>query len=350
MKRKIIHVDMDYFFAQVEIKDRPELAKLPVAIGSESTRRGVLSTCNYIARAFGVRSAMPTYKALELCPNLVLVGSNFSKYREVSEQVFSIFYDYTDKVECISMDEAYLDVTECDLYSNSATLIAKDILNQIYLKTGLTASAGVSYNKLLAKIGSEKLKPRGLFIIPPNTKQSFIQSLKVKSINGVGKVLNEKLISKNILTFGDLQKHSKLDLINYFGSFGNSLHCYSRGEDSRDVTVSRERKSLSVERTFENNINCVSELSLQLTDCYEEMIRRLKKYEDRDIKTLCLKIKFSSFIQTTIESPAIDLTYEAFHELLIRNEYKINEPVRLIGLGVKFYKKDRGDQLALPLA
>jgi DNA polymerase-4 len=350
MERKIIHVDMDYFFAQVEIKDKPELANLPVAIGSQSSRRGVLSTCNYIARSFGVRSAMPTYKALELCPDLVLLGSNFSKYKEASEKVFSIFYEYTDKVECISIDEAYLDVTECQEFSNSATLIAKDILERIYLLTGLTASAGVSYNKLLSKIASEKLKPNGLYIIPPNTKKCFYESLSVMKINGVGKVLNEKLLKKNILTFGDLQKYSKLDLINNFGSFGNSLYYYSRGEDFRDVTISRERKSLSVERTFEFNIDNISQLALKLTDCYEEMINRLKKFEDRDVKTICLKIKFSSFIQITIEKPAIDLSYDSFHDLLVSNGYKITEPVRLIGLGVKFFGSEKGNQLALPFA
>jgi DNA polymerase-4 len=350
MKRKIIHVDMDYFFAQVEIKDRPELKNLPVAIGSQSSRRGVLSTCNYIARSYGVRSAMPTYKAIELCPNLVLVGSNFNKYREISNEVFAIFYEYTDKVECVSIDEAYLDVTDCDLFSNSATLIAKEILQKIFVKTGLTASAGVSYNKLLAKIGSEKLKPNGLYIIPPNTKESFIQSLTVKSINGVGKVLNEKLISNNISTFGDLQKFSKLDLINHFGNFGSNLHSYSRGEDFRDVKASRERKSLSVERTFEYNLINLSDICLKLNDCYEEMMQRLNKFEDRDIKTICIKIKFANFTQITIEKSAKGITYDAFHTLLISNSDKIKDPVRLIGLGVKFFQKDRGDQLALPLA
>ncbi len=349
MEKKIIHVDMDYFFAQVEIRDNPTLKGLPVAIGSERSRRGVLSTCNYIARGYGVRSAMPTYKALELCPKLILVGSNFQKYKKISGEIFSIFYEYTDKVEVVSIDEAYLDVTDCTLFSNSATLIAQDILNNIYEKFGLTASAGVSYNKLLAKIASEKLKPNGLYVIAPNTKKDFIRSLNIKNINGVGKVMGEKFSKNNIHTFGDLQKYTKLDLINTYGRFGHSLFHYCRGEDFRVLETIKQRKSLSVERTFETNIENTNDLSLKLVDCYEEMIRRLENHTDRLIKTICIKVKFANFSQTTIEQPISELTFKTFNELLLANTEKIFEPVRLIGLGVKFYDKNNADQLPLPI-
>jgi len=348
MHRKIIHVDMDYFFAQVEIRDNPKLRGKPVAIGGSSDRRGVLSTCNYEARSFGVRSAMPTYQALHKCPELILLSGDYSKYKEASDQVLTIFKLYTDKIQVVSIDEAYLDVTDSKLFFNSATLIANDIRKTIKAETGLTASAGVSFNKMLAKIGSEINKPDGLCVLDPINYKDIIPDFKINCINGVGKVTHKKLIENGIHTFADAMKYTKLDLINLMGSFGPSIYDYCRGIDAREVTTSYERKSLSVERTFQEDIKEVNDLEYRLRGCYEEMIDRLKKISERIIKTIYIKIKYSDFKQTTIEQGINDLDFKHFFSLLVerlrQREVEIN--VRLIGVGVKFHSEKLKGQLS----
>ena len=347
LKRKIIHIDMDYFYAQVEERDNPKLKNLPVGIGGG--KRGVLCTSNYIARKYGVRSAMPTFMALNKCPELVLVRPDFKKYKEASKEIFKIFHEFTDKVEGLSLDEAYLDVTDCNLHGNSATLIAKEIKSRIYRKTGLTASAGVSYNKLLAKISSDLNKPNGLFTLSPLGCDEVIKSLSVNKIWGVGAKTFEKMKSLNIFTFGDLQKFSKLELEEHFGSFGPSLYLYCRGVDFREVKTERERKSLSVETTFRENIDELDRLEGHLEVILEEMAGRLERHSDRSIKTIFVKLKYADFTQTTIEEPFKVLEPDMFKKLLQKRFKEKPGPLRLLGAGVKFHSDVRfSQQLLLP--
>ena len=219
--KKIIHFDMDYFFAQVEEKANPSLKDKPFAVGGTNPKRGVISTCNYIAREYGVHSAMPTSIALQKCPNLVLLNTDFVKYKAASSVIKEIFHSFTDKVEPLSLDEAYLDVTDVQEYKNSATLIAQAIKQQIFNKTGLTGSAGVAPNKLLAKIASDINKPNGLYVITPEQVNSFIKDLPVKKLFGVGKVSQEKLKSMRVETCSQLQQISLNTLIDKFGKFGS---------------------------------------------------------------------------------------------------------------------------------
>lgn len=345
--KKIIHIDMDYFYAQVEERDYPELKSRPVAIGGIYNGRGVLCTSNYIARKFGVKSAMPTSKALKLCPQLVLIRPHFEKYKKVSSEVVQIFYEYTDKIQRLSLDEAYLDVTNCTHLNNDAVLIAKEIKSKILAKTGLTASAGVSYNKLLAKIGSDLFKPNGLAILRRENIEKNIADFSVAKINGVGKVTQDKMGRFNIKTFGDLQRFSKLDLINMFGDYGATLYGYCRGVDTREVQERQGRKSLSVEHTFAEDIVGSEELRDKIIEIYYELESRLEKYRDKFYKNIMVKIKYSDFKSTTIESQ-LEFTLDNFHELFGRRYSERKEHVRLLGLGVKFYSSDLNGQLVLP--
>lgn len=348
-QKKIIHLDMDYFFAQVEIRDNPSLKGRPVAIGSPDGSRGVLCTCNYIAREFGVRSAMPSFKAKQLCPDLIFIKPEFNKYKEASEKVFNIFSEYTDIIEGISIDEAYLDVGDSDHCFNSATWMAQEIRQRILKETGLTASAGVSYNKLLSKIGSEYNKPNGIFVLPPGHIDEFIKNVPISNMWGVGKVTQEKMNTLNISQFGDLHKYSKLDLINIFGNHGANLYNYARGIDNRAVETSRERKTLSVENTFYEDISSLEEIKLKLLDAHTQMSSRLKKYGERFIKSNFVKIKFNDFTQTTVETQFDgQLSFEVFLELALKRLGDSFRPIRLIGTGVRFVSEDKKGQLVLP--
>lgn len=352
--RKIIHFDMDYFYAQVEIRDNPTLQGKPVAIGGLKNRRGVLCTCNYEARKFGVHSAMPTFQAIKKCPELIVLPPNFEKYQKASELIFNIFREYTDKVQGISLDEAYLDVTNCERNYNSATLIAKEIQKRIHQQTGLTGSAGVSYNKLLAKIASDLNKPNGLVVFTPEKIEQKIKELSVKKIWGVGNVTYKKMQQLGLITFSDLQSLNKLDLINHFGSMGPVLYDYCRGIDYRSVSSHRQRKSLSVERTFHENLINPNVIKEQLKFCYAEMKERLKHHFERQIKNIFIKIKYADFHQTTIEKQSENmslshLTMEEFEQLFIKRFSQRIDPIRLIGTGVRFYHSDNDLQLCLPL-
>ena len=346
--RKIIHVDMDYFYAQVEERDNPNLKGIPVAIGGEYGGRGVLSTSNYEARKYGVRSAMPTAMALKLCPHLTLVKGNYKKYKIVSEQIFNVFRSFTDQIQRLSLDEAYLDVTDCDQFENNAVEIAKEIRRKILEETGLTASAGVSYNKLLAKIGSDLHKPDGLAILRPENIENNIAHFPIEKIWGVGKVSAQKMRSLGISTFGDLQNYTKLDLINLFGDFGATLFNYCRGIDHRSVSASSERKSLSVEHTFSEDYDDIEVLLIKLETCYEEMIERLRRHPDRLIKNQIVKIKYYDFTATTIEASE-SMDFDLYKKLFLTRMKQSKKPVRLLGTGVKFYPTHKEGQLELPL-
>lgn len=349
--KKIIHVDMDYFFAQVEILNRPELRNKPVAIGGDG-RKGVLSTCNYVARKYGVRSGMPGFIAKNLCPDLIFLRSNFTKYRKASDIVFEIFSEFTNKIEGVSLDEAYLDVTESEKCHNSATLMAIEIKKKILKQTGLTASAGVSFNKLIAKLSSDYNKPNGLVVVPPGVELDFLKSIPIGDMNGVGKVTQEKMKLLGIFTFSDLQKFCKLDLINLFGNYGTILFNFARGIDNREVETLRVRKSLSVENTFMEDIKSIEEIRSNLHDSYERMKSRLENYSDRSIKSQFVKIKYSDFSKTTVESQFSGvLSFDMFLSLCLKRIGDNFNSIRLLGTGVRFHNPNHlKDQLALPIA
>jgi DNA polymerase-4 len=252
--RKIIHIDMDAFFASVELKDHPELKHLPVVISSHHARAVILAA-SYPARKFGLRSAMSMTQARKLCPELILIEPNFDKYRQVSQQIHQIFQSYTTIIEPLSLDEAYLDVTENLQNIPSATEVAMRIRADIFHVTGLTASAGVAPNKFLAKIASDWHKPDGLCVIKPQQVQNFIQDLPLKKIPGVGKVMQEKLKTFNLTTLGDLQQFEEALFIQHFGKYGQRLFLYAQGKDDRPVHASRKRQQISKETTFDSDLN-----------------------------------------------------------------------------------------------
>lgn len=335
--KKIIHIDMDAFFAAVEMRDNPALRDVPMAVGGSSDRRGVLSTANYAARKFGVRSAMPTATAMRLCPQLVLVRGNYKKYSEASDIVFNIFHEYTDLVQGLSIDEAYLDVTECDLFQNSATWIAEDIRKKIYERTGgLTASAGIAPNKLLAKLASDYNKPNGQFTVAPWMVDDFIKTVPVERIHGIGKVTAKYLHGLGIKTCLDMQKYGRSDLIHLMGKFGDSLYDYCRGQDDREVETEWERKSLSTETTFGKDLDSFDEMKTHIVALAAEVKESLEDYQDRVIKSLHVKIKYHDFKQTTIERQ-LPLDEDSFCLLFEERWTQDPRPVRLLGVGVKFY-------------
>ena len=333
MERKIIHLDMDCFYAAIEVRDRPELRAEPVAVGGLSAR-GVLTTCNYPARAFGIHSAMPTFIALRKCPHLVIVPIRFDVYRYESKRIRSIMNEYTALVEPLSLDEAYLDVSHSN---RSAIAIAQEIRKRIRQTTGLVASAGIAPNKMLAKIASDWKKPDGLFRISPDAIESFMSELPVSKIWGIGKKTAERLAAKRITTCGHLQQFSSLELSHMFGKFGGELYELCRGIDKRPVTPNRIRKSMSVERTFSTNLETLEQCVQKTREVYQELKEDLFNLKsDRPIAKLFIKVKFADFSRTTVErtgigineTSAIDLLKEAFGRKAL--------PVRLIGVGVRF--------------
>lgn len=335
--RKIIHIDMDCFYAAIEIRDNPQLANLPVAVGGSHESRGVLCTCNYIARKYGIHSAMPTITAKRLCPDLVVLPVNIVKYKQVSRQIQAIFCEYTDLVEPLSLDEAYLDVSNSQYYQGSATLIAENIRSQIWNSQKLTASAGVAPNKFLAKIASSWNKPNGIFVIRPEEVESFVAQLSVDKLFGVGKVTAAKLAGLNIQTCMDLQKFSLTELINRFGKLGNALYYQARGTDNRAVISNRQRKSLSVETTFASNIEDMNKAMQVLAELYVSFERRLLDARlSLPIKGLFVKIKFADFSQTSAEIGTKEANLSIFTQLFLRIISRCKKPIRLIGIGVNF--------------
>ena len=350
--RKIIHCDCDCFYAAVEMRDDPSLVNLPIAIGGKSDRRGVIATCNYKARQFGVRSAMPTGQALKLCPDLVVIPGTMAKYREAAQQIRQIFYRYTDKVEPLSLDEAYLDVTDCTECQGSATLIAEEIRRVIAAEVGVTASAGIAPNKFLAKVASDLNKPDGQFVITPANVDSFVEKLEVKRIYGVGKVTNEKLRRLGIVTCGDLQQRSLVELVDKFGVFGKRLHDLSFGRDEREVNANSRRKSLSVEHTYSDDLQDIVACKGKLADLLIELRSRLRRIDsDYLVTKQFIKMKFNDFSATTVERQMVaGLPAESFDYLCDQAWERGGRPVRLLGIGVRFVdtrEQQRATQLEL---
>lgn len=295
--RKIIHVDMDAFYASVEIREKPELRGKPVIIArhpKESGGRGVVATASYEARKYGVHSAMSARKALELCPDGVFIPANFDLYRKVSRQIHDIFRRYTDIIQPLSLDEAYLDVTQNKQNIHSATLIARSIQRDIYNELKLTSSAGVSYNKFLAKLASDYKKPAGLTVVPPNRSHDFLMNIDIKDFTGVGAKTLEKMHELEIYTGQDLYDKTERELSEAFGKLGHSLFRRVRGIDNNPVEVERERKSLGKERTFQEDITRDEEVVTFLRYISAEVFAALRAKEMHG-KTVVLKVRYADF-------------------------------------------------------
>jgi DNA polymerase-4 len=348
--KKIIHIDLDSYYASVEARDNPALRGIPIAVGGKNGR-GVISTCSYEARAFGVRSAMPTAKALKLCPNLTVVSGNMEKYRAVSKQIHEIFRRYTSIIEPLSLDEAYLDVTDSNMFNGSATLIAQDIRKSIESELNLTASAGVSPLKFVSKVASDVNKPNGICVITPDGVQSFIDDLDLGKINGVGKVTLEKLNNLGFYKGRDIKASNRNTLISQFGKFGNTLWDRCHGIDDRPVVVERVRKSVGVERTYQDDIHSLEQCILSIEPLFLELEKRLASVlTDQLIAKLGVKLKFNDFQQTTVEHK-FDKMDMHFFELLCEEAYARSQgrSIRLVGLNVGVEPKKPTDQLPLPL-
>ncbi|MFL6530675.1 MAG: DNA polymerase IV, partial [Chthoniobacterales bacterium] len=327
--RAIIHLDMDCFYAAIEVRDRPELAGKPVGVGGRS-QRGVLTTCNYEARKFGVRSAMPTFMALQRCPNLILLPTRFDVYRRDSETIRGILRRFTPLVEPLSLDEAYLDVSA---HRGAPGPLAQVIRELIFRKMKLTASAGIAPNKLIAKIASDMNKPNGQCEVQADEVPEFIAALPVRKLWGIGAVTEQKLDSLGVKTCADLQRFSRAELAEHFGRFGLELYEQCRGIDHRAVEPDRERKSLSTEETFSTNLNTLEECAERLPELFEAMIADVKAKEvDREITKIFVKLKFSDFTRTTVERAGREPILDEFRGLLEEGWSRTGKPVRLLGV------------------
>ena len=293
MIRKIIHVDMDAFYASIEQRDYPEYRGKPLAVG-RAAERGVVAAASYEARKWGVRSAMPSMTAMSRCPGLIFVPARFDVYRDVSISIRKIFLNYTDLVEPLSLDEAYLDVTSNKFHVPSATLIARDIRRRIKKNTGLTASAGVSINKFLAKVASDYEKPDGLFVVPPEEAEAFAAGLTIEQFWGVGRVTAQKMHRLGIHTGSDLKRYEEAELIRLFGKAGSTYFWNARGIDFREVTPERIRKSLGAESTFEKDLDDALELQEKLLEIAKEVWERLERRYFAG-RTITLKLKYADF-------------------------------------------------------
>ena len=338
-QRKIIHVDCDCFYAAVEMRDDPSLREVPLAVGGEGGR-GVVTTCNYKARAFGVRSAMPGGEARRLCPGLVTVPPDMARYRAVSKQVMAILRELTDLVEPLSLDEAFLDVSEVTEHKGSATLMAQYLRKRVKDEVGITISAGVAPNKFLAKIASDWKKPDGLFVIRPEDVKGFVQDLKVEKLFGVGQVTAGKLHAMGVATCGDIQMLPADALLEKFGKQGYRLREMAFGRDDRDVVVSRIAKSVSVERTFSQDLPdkraCESVMASLVADLN---LRLSRKAGRKPIHKLFIKIRYSDFSTHTLERVRDRIQepeLEDYQPLLDELVTDTGRPVRLLGLGVRF--------------
>lgn len=356
LNRKIIHIDMDAFFASVEQRDFPELRGKPVIVGGHPGQRGVVAAASYEARAFGIHSAMPSSRAHRLCPEAVFVKARFEVYRKVSEQVRSIFRQFTDLVEPLSLDEAFLDVTDNKKSNPSATWIAKEIRQMIFVQTNLTASAGVAPNKFLAKIASDINKPNGMYVIPPNMTGTFIAKLPIGKFFGIGKATEKKMHELGIFSGADLKTWEETELIRHFGKSGHFYYEIARGRDGRAVSPHRIRKSVGVEETYDVDLVQLDRMKKELDTLGAVLAGRLGKAKLAG-KTITLKLRYGNFDTVTRSQSQSHFVAEASRlssiakELLEQN-FQEGQTVRLLGITVSNLnnqpKPSSKLQLALP--
>lgn len=339
MQRKIIHIDMDCFYASVEERDNPALQGKPLAIGGYS-RRSVLATCNYPARKFGVRSAMPTSLALQKCPQLHILPPRIDYYKTVSNEIFSILRRFTDTIETIALDEAYLDVSDSTTFKGSATLIAEQIRKTIFDEIGITASAGIAQNKFLAKVASDENKPNGVRVILPEESKAFASQLSLRRIPGVGEKTYKKLEQLGLLRGEDIAGFTPLELASHFGKFGEILSQRSQGIDNRDVIPFRERKSIGVEETYEDDLADIQLCFSELEKLALKLQFRVNKNElNSRIKRLGVKIKFNDFSQTTVEQNAHNIDAQMIKSLFMKGRSRQSRgSIRLLGVFVGLAK------------
>lgn len=349
MNRKIIHVDMDAFYASIEQRDNPDYRGKPVAVGYGG-KRGVVAAASYEARKYGVRSAMASVTALRKCPHLIFVMPRFEHYRNISAQIMQIFLEYTDKVEPLSLDEAFLDVTVNHKGNRSATLIAREIKRKIESQTNLTASAGVSYNKFLAKLASDYRKPDGLFVVEPEKAALFVEQLPVNKFFGVGRVTAARMAELGIHTGKDLKQWEEIDLVREFGKPGIYYYHFARGIDDREVEAERERKSLGAEETFADDLEEMVDILAALDQIALEVYRRADKNKFM-ARTLTLKIKYADFTIITRSRTVgyyirtYTQIFDLGKELLLQVDDMLDRKIRLMGLTLK--NADAGQDLML---
>ena len=329
---------MDCFFAAVEIRDKPKLKYLPVAVAGSENKRGVVTTCNYVARKFGVKSAMPSIIAKQLCPNIIFLPVNFDKYKEVSVGIREIFQCYTKIIEPIALDEAYLDVTNSQYCNGNPEDMARQIRQKIFDDFKLTASAGISSNKFLSKIASDWNKPNGQFAIKDREIKNFILQVPIRKIFGIGEKNERKLLSHKIKNCADLQTLDESKLIEMFGKYGSTLFYLCRGIDEREVEPNRISKSLSVEDTFLQDLISLEECIKQMELIFKKLNIRLTQSKDRNrpIKSCFIKIKYSDFKTSTSQTLCNELNFDVYSNLLKKSYREKPKPIRLLGAGIQF--------------
>tara|TARA_R110002049_G_scaffold276106_4_gene454245 strand:+ start:3127 stop:4215 length:1089 start_codon:yes stop_codon:yes gene_type:complete len=346
-QRKIIHVDMDAFFASVEQRDQPNYKGKPLIVGGQPNSRGVVAACSYEARKFGIHSAMPSSRAYRLCPDAIFVPPRFEAYREVSNQIRTIFWRYASEVEPLSLDEAYLDVTYTGDFDGSATLIAQAIKRDILAETSLTASAGISFNKFLAKIASDMDKPNGLYVIKPEQGKAFVADLAIGKFHGIGPATEAKMKKIGIATGHDLRQKSLTNLIEHFGKSGQYYFNIARAIDERPVRSQRERKSLGKETTFAQDIISLEELTSTLNALAEKVLNGLA-IQNMQARTLTIKIKYANFQQVTrayTDDQKLDLTrLKQLIPLLLTRTEAGHKPVRLVGLSLSGFDNSKAEK------
>lgn len=340
-QRKIIHVDMDAFYASVEQRDQARYKGKPLVVGGKPNARGVVAACSYEARKYGIHSAMPCSQAYRLCPDAIFVPPRFDVYREISEQIRVVFWKYASEVEPLSLDEAYLDVSFTAVFNGSATYIAQAIKADILTETGLIASAGVSYNKFLAKLASDMDKPDGLYVIRPEQGESFVETLAIGKFHGIGPATEQKMMKLGIETGADLRRWDEAALVEHFGKAGSYFYHIARGIDERPVRSQRQRKSIGKETTFQQDIRSLIDLKAHAENLSDQVWQSLQNHKLK-ARTVTLKIKYANFEQVTRsvtvdEALSLQAIKQLLPELLNKTEAGI-QAVRLIGVTVSGFE------------
>ena len=342
IQRKIIHCDCDCFYASIEMRDNPSLREQPLAVGGSPNRRGVVATCNYLARSYGIHSAMSASRARQLCPDLIIVRPQMEKYRKASDDIQRIFHRYTRLVEPLSLDEAYLDVSNTTSYDGSASKIAEAIRKEIRESVGITISAGIGPNKFIAKIASDWKKPDGQFTVLPNELQAFVDQLPIKKLHGVGKVTAAKMQNLGLTHCSDIKTMDIEELKRLFGKFGVRLLELSKGIDNREVTTHRVRKSISVETTFERDLVSAEDCLKPLVNLEHKLLERWQPHNsDYRIIKQFVKLKFHDFTLTTAEMMSNSIKSDNFTELVQESFARGQKSVRLLGVGLRVLPIDK---------